>query len=146
VIDRPAKHNTVTLRWRDLARLCSERRGARRGAARCGERAFCAGSDLASLAQYKSAAEFRARVEYSTVAQPDQTGDRGAARGWVSAAGSVLALAADIARRPFGKIRAPEVKAGAGAGGASNSCAGRLWRAMKPLRPARPSTRRRASA
>ena len=126
VIDRPAKHNAVTPAMaRELARLCGEiesdasvRVVILRGA---GERAFCAGSDLASLAQYKSAWEFRARVEYSTVVRNLSKPVIAVLRGWVLGGGLELALAADIrlAGRSA-KLGAPEVKRGwIGAGGAS---------------------------
>jgi enoyl-CoA hydratase len=126
VIDRPAKHNAVTpAMTRELGRLCAQiesdpavRAVILRGA---GERAFCAGSDLASLAEYKSAWEFRARVEYSTVVRNLTKPVIAVLRGWVLGGGLELALAADIrlAGRSA-KFGAPEVKRGwIGAGGAS---------------------------
>ncbi len=126
LIDRPAKHNAMTpAMTRELARLCSQidaddavRVVILRGA---GERAFCAGSDLASLAEYKSAWEFRARVEYSTVVRNLTKPVIAVLRGWVLGGGLELALAADI--RLAGRsarFGAPEVKRGwIGAGGAS---------------------------
>jgi enoyl-CoA hydratase/carnithine racemase len=126
VLDRPAKHNAMTPAMsRELARLCAQvesdpeiRVAILRGA---GERAFCAGSDLAALAEYKSAWEFRARVEYSTVVRDLTKPVIAVLRGWVLGGGLELSLAADIrlAGRSA-KLGAPEVKRGwIGGGGAS---------------------------
>src|SRR5262245_64865891 len=100
-MDRPARHNAVRPAMaRELARLCGQvetdpeiRVVILRGA---GERAFCAGSDLASLAEYKSAWEFRARVEYSTVVRNLTKPVIAVLRGWVLGGGLELSLAADI--------------------------------------------------
>jgi enoyl-CoA hydratase len=86
-----------------------------------GERAFCAGSDLNSLAEYPSTWKFRNRVEYATAVRNLRKPVVAALKGWVMGGGAELALAADIRVAGRGaKIGFPEVKRGwVGGGGAS---------------------------
>ncbi len=125
-LNRPEKLNAVTP---DMAaaieRICAEvDRDDRVRAvllAGTGERAFSAGSDLNSLAEYPSAWKFRNRVEYATAVRDIRKPVVAALKGWVLGGGCEMALAADIrvaglsARCGF-----PEVKRGwVGGGGAS---------------------------
>ncbi|MBV8961797.1 MAG: enoyl-CoA hydratase/isomerase family protein [Hyphomicrobiales bacterium] len=126
VLNRPRKLNAVTPAM--AARIesaCAEldrndhvRVVLVRGAS---ERAFSAGSDLSSLAEYKSAWEFRNRVEYATAVRNLRKPVIAALRGWVLGGGAEMALSADI--RVAGrsaKIGFPEVTRGwVGGGGAS---------------------------
>jgi enoyl-CoA hydratase len=125
LLDRPHKHNAMTpVMTAELTRLCAELERDERvrvvvlkGA---GDRAFCAGSDIQSLAQYKSAWAFRARVEYATAIRTLSKPVIAVLRGWVLGGGLELALASDIriAGRSA-KFGTPEVKHGwiPGAGG-----------------------------
>jgi enoyl-CoA hydratase len=124
-LDRPQKHNAMTPAMTDeLTRICAEldrdervRVVVLKGA---GERAFCAGSDIQSLAQYKSAWAFRSRVEYATAIRTLSKPVIAVLKGWVLGGGLEMALASDIriAGRSA-KFGTPEVKHGwiPGAGG-----------------------------
>jgi enoyl-CoA hydratase len=124
-LDRPGKHNAMTPSMTDeLMRVCAalERDDSVRvivlkGA---GERAFSAGSDIQSLAQYQSAWAFRARVEYTTAIRTLSKPVIAVLKGWVLGGGLEMALASDIriAGRSA-KFGTPEVKHGwiPGAGG-----------------------------
>jgi enoyl-CoA hydratase len=126
VLDRPEKLNAVTPEMAaTLARLCAEvdsndavRVVLIKGA---GTRAFSAGSDLNSLAEYPSAWKFRNRVEYAHAVRSVRKPVIAALKGWVLGGGCEMALAADL--RIAGKsVRCgfPEVKRGwVGGGGAS---------------------------
>jgi enoyl-CoA hydratase len=126
VLNRPQKLNAVTPAMaKRLETLCAEidrddavRVVLLRGA---GERAFCSGSDLNSLAEYTSAWKFRARVEYATSVRNLRKPVIAALRGWVLGGGAEMALSADI--RIAGRsarLGFPEVKRGwVGGGGAS---------------------------
>lgn len=86
-----------------------------------GERAFCAGSDLNSLAEYASTWKFRNRVEYATAVRNVRKPVIAALKGWVLGGGCEIALACDI-RVAGASTRCgfPEVKRGwVGGGGAS---------------------------
>jgi enoyl-CoA hydratase len=86
-----------------------------------GERAFCAGSDLGSLAKYPSHWAFRNRVEYATAVRNMRKPVIAALKGWVLGGGCEMALSADI-RVAGASVRCgfPEVKRGwVGGGGAS---------------------------
>ena len=61
-----------------------------------GSRAFCAGSDLGSLAEYPTAWKFRNRVEYATAVRNVRKPVIAALKGWVLGGGCEMALAADI--------------------------------------------------
>jgi enoyl-CoA hydratase/carnithine racemase len=126
VLNRPAKHNAMTPEMAGvLADICAqvERDDAvrvviLRGA---GERAFSAGSDLNSLAQYRSAWAFRARTGYEAQVRGLTKPVIAALRGWVLGGGLEMALSCDIrVAGASAKFGAPEVKRGwVGAGGAS---------------------------
>ena len=125
-LNRPAKHNAVTPEMAAaIERRCVEidrddavRVVLIRGA---GERAFSAGSDLNSLAEYSSAWKFRNRSEYAASLRSVKKPVVAALKGWVLGGGAELALAADI--RVAGRSTRcgfPEVKRGwVGGGGAS---------------------------
>ncbi len=126
VLDRPAKHNAVTPEMaaalRDICAKVDSDDGVRavmiRGA---GERAFSAGSDLNSLAEYPGAWKFRNRVIYENTVRNIRKPVVAALTGWVLGGGCEIALAADI--RVAGRSARcgfPEVKRGwVGGGGAS---------------------------
>jgi enoyl-CoA hydratase/carnithine racemase len=126
VIDRPAKHNAVTPAMaaaiQEHARAVDRDARARalllRGA---GERAFCAGSDLNSLATYPDAWSFRNRVEYATAVRDIRKPVVAALKGWTLGGGAEIALSADIRIAGRGtRLGFPEVKRGwVGGGGAS---------------------------
>jgi len=126
VLNRPQKLNAVTPAMAaHIEALCAAfdkddavRVVLLRGSA---ERAFCAGSDLNSLAEYPSAWKFRNRVEYATSVRNLRKPVVAALRGWVLGGGAEMALSADI--RVAGRSTRfgfPEVKRGwVGGGGAS---------------------------
>jgi enoyl-CoA hydratase len=125
-LNRPSKLNAVTPEMAAaLERYCAEadrddriRVVLLKGA---GERAFSAGSDLNSLAEYPSAWKFRNRVEYATAVRNLRKPVVAALKGWVLGGGCEMALSADIrvAGRSV-KLGFPEVKRGwVGGGGAS---------------------------
>jgi enoyl-CoA hydratase len=126
VLNRPEKLNAVTPAMASrLETLCAEldKNDAVRVVLLRGStgRAFCAGSDLNSLAEYPSAWKFRNRVEYATSVRNLRKPVVAALRGWVLGGGAEMALSADI--RVAGRsarIGFPEVKRGwVGGGGAS---------------------------
>lgn len=86
-----------------------------------GDRAFSAGSDLNSLAEYSSTWKFRNRSEYAASVRGIRKPVVAALKGWVLGGGCEIALAADI--RVAGRSTRcgfPEVKRGwVGGGGAS---------------------------
>lgn len=86
-----------------------------------GERAFCAGSDLGSLAEYPTAWAFRNRREYAHALRNVRKPVVAALRGWVLGGGGELALAADLRIGGRGsRYGFPEVTHGwVGGGGAS---------------------------
>ncbi len=86
-----------------------------------GERAFCAGSDLGSLAEYPDAWSFRNRLEYAHALRNVRKPVVAALRGWVLGGGGELALAADLRVGGRGsRYGFPEVTHGwVGGGGAS---------------------------
>jgi len=126
VIDRPAKHNAITMPMAaQLAVVCREvdtRDDVRvvliRGG---GERAFSAGSDLNALAEDRGVWAFRNRIEYAAVVRDIRKPVVALLHGWVLGGGLEIAMAADvrIAGRSA-KLGAPEVTRGwLGGGGAS---------------------------
>lgn len=126
LLDRPAKHNAVTPAMAaaiaDTARSLDADDAVRvvllRGA---GERAFCAGSDLNSLAAYPSTWHFRNRVEYATAIRNIRKPLIAALQGWTLGGGAEMALSADIRIAAEGtRFGFPEVTRGwVGGGGAS---------------------------
>lgn len=126
VLNRPQKHNAITPQMAaslQEACLAADRDDAvrvvmLRGA---GERAFCSGSDLNSLAEYPSTWAFRNRVIYENTVRNIKKPVIAALKGWVLGGGAEMALAADI--RVAGRsvrLGFPEVTRGwVGGGGAS---------------------------
>ncbi len=126
VLNRPRKLNAVTPEMAaTLEELCArvDRDDTVRAVliSGAGERAFSAGSDLHSLAEYPTAWKFRNRVEYATAVRNIRKPVVAALKGWVLGGGCEVALAADI--RVAGRSARcgfPEVKRGwVGGGGAS---------------------------
>lgn len=125
-LDRAGKHNAMTPKMAEmLARACATIN--RDDTIRCvvifgaGDKAFCAGSDVSALDEYKDAFDFRNRIDYSTELRTIRKPVIAALKGWVLGGGLELALSADVriasATARFG---APEVGLGwVGAGGAS---------------------------
>lgn len=126
LLDRPAKHNAVTPTMAaaiaEAARALDADDAVRvvllRGA---GERAFCAGSDLKSLAAYPSTWYFRNRVEYAAAIRGIRKPVIAALQGWTLGGGAEMALGADIRVAAEGtRLGFPEVTRGwVGGGGAS---------------------------
>jgi len=125
-LNRPQKHNAVTP---DMATVLQDfcatvdgddtiRVVLLKGA---GERAFCSGSDLNSLAEYPSIWKFRNRVIYEAAIRNIKKPVIAALKGWVLGGGCEMALSCDI--RVAGrstKCGCPEVTRGwVGGGGAS---------------------------
>ena len=125
-LNRPAKLNSVTP---DMAAAIRDHCEAadRDDAVRVvlikgtGDRAFCAGSDLHSLAQYSSTWAFRNRIEYAHAVRNVRKPVVAALRGWVLGGGAEIALAADLRIAGTGmRCGFPEVARGwVGGGGAS---------------------------
>lgn len=127
VLDRPAKHNAVTPEMaRTLQALARQldaddevRAVLLRGE---GERAFCSGSDLNSLAAYPSAWHFRNRVEYAHVVRSIRKPVVAALKGWTLGGGAELALAADIRiAAPAARFNAAFIKIGLTGGDCGSS-------------------------
>jgi enoyl-CoA hydratase/carnithine racemase len=126
VLDRAAKHNAMTpamaRQMAEYARHVDENDEVRavllRGA---GERAFCSGSDLNSLAAYASAWHFRNRVEYAAVVRSIRKPVVAALQGWTLGGGAEMSLGADIRiAAETTRFGFPEVQRGwVGGGGAS---------------------------
>jgi len=126
VLNRPEKHNAITPAMAaTLQEVCAA--ADRDDAVRvvlirgAGERAFCSGSDLYSLAEYADAWSFRNRVIYESTIRNIKKPVIAALKGWVLGGGAEMALAADlrVAGRSI-KMGFPEVKRGwVGGGGAS---------------------------
>ncbi|MCI0755568.1 enoyl-CoA hydratase/isomerase family protein [Teichococcus vastitatis] len=126
LLNRAAKHNAITpamaRQMAEHARCVDENDAVRvvllRGA---GERAFCSGSDLNSLASYASAWHFRNRVEYATVIRTIRKPIVAALQGWTLGGGAEMSLGADIRiAADTTRIGFPEVQRGwVGGGGAS---------------------------
>lgn len=126
VVNRPEKLNAMTPAMiaalaaiaRDVDRDDSIKVVLLRGE---GGRAFCAGSDLASLTGYPSAWAFRNRVEHAAVIRAIRKPVVAALNGWVLGGGLEMALSADIRVAGLSAIfGAPEVTRGwIGGGGAS---------------------------
>ena len=126
LIDRPAKHNAITPAM--AAELAAAARALDADAAvravllrGAGERAFCAGSDLNSLAAYPDSWAFRNRVEYATAIRNIRKPVVAALQGWTLGGGAEMALGADIRIAAEGtRFGFPEVTRGwVGGGGAS---------------------------
>jgi enoyl-CoA hydratase len=118
VLDRSAKLNAVTPAMAaavvEACRRCDADPGIRAvvltGA---GERAFCAGSDIAELDGYASAWEFRGRDDYCDAVRALQTPAICAVNGLAYGGGLELALSCDIRLAvPHAAFAAPEIKLG----------------------------------
>ena len=125
-LNRPQKHNAVTPEMAAALQHFgstvdhddSIRVVLLKGA---GERAFCSGSDLNSLAEYPSTWRFRNRVIYESAIRNIRKPVIAALKGWVLGGGCEMAIACDIrvAGRSV-KCGCPEVTRGwVGGGGAS---------------------------
>jgi enoyl-CoA hydratase/carnithine racemase len=128
VIDRPAKHNAITpamaRKLQELARALDGNDDVHAVLLRGeGERAFCSGSDLNSLAAYPSAWHFRNRVEYANVIRMIRKPVVAALQGWTLGGGAEMALATDIRiAAETTRFGFPEVQRGwVGGGGASQT-------------------------
>jgi enoyl-CoA hydratase len=118
VLDRPAKLNAVTPAMADAVveacRRCDADAEVRAivltGA---GERAFCAGSDVAELDGYESAWAFRQRDDYCDAVRALRTPAICAVNGLAYGGGLELALSCDIRlAAPHATFAAPEIKLG----------------------------------
>lgn len=132
MLDRPAKLNAVTAEMaaelQEQTRRLDDDPDVRvillRGS---GERAFCAGSDLNSLAQYSTLWEYRNRKEYSAAFRHMRKPVVVALHGWTLGGGAEMALSADIRiADTTAKIGFPEVKRGWVGGGAASQLLPRL--------------------
>lgn len=140
LLDRPAKHNAVTPAMAaaiaEAARAIDADDAARvvllRGA---GERAFCAGSDLNSLAAYPSTWHFRNRVEYATAIRNIRKPVIAALQGWTLGGGAEMALGADIRIAADGtRFGFPEVTRGWVGGGGASQMLPRMIGAARAMR------------
>jgi enoyl-CoA hydratase len=140
LLDRPAKHNAVTPAMAaaiaEAARALDADDGVRvvllRGA---GERAFCAGSDLNSLAAYPSTWHFRNRVEYATAIRNIRKPVIAALQGWTLGGGAEMALGADIRIAAEGtRLGFPEVTRGWVGGGGASQMLPRMIGAARAMR------------
>ena len=140
LLDRPAKHNAVTPAMAaaiaDAARVLDADDAVRvvllRGA---GERAFCAGSDLNSLAAYPSTWHFRNRVEYATAIRNIRKPVIAALQGWTLGGGAEMALGADIRIAAEGtRFGFPEVTRGWVGGGGASQMLPRMIGAARAMR------------
>lgn len=126
IFNRPQKHNAMTpemaLALEDFCRQADRDDAVRvillSGA---GDRAFCAGSDLNSLAEFPDAWTFRNRSEYCTSIRNIKKPVVAALKGWVLGGGGEAALSADIrVAARSARFGFPEVTRGwVGGGGAS---------------------------
>jgi enoyl-CoA hydratase len=126
LLDRPGKMNAITPGMsRELQGVCravdADRDIRVVTISGAGERAFCAGSDLNTLADMSDVMAFRDRIEYAALVRDIKKPVIAALKGWVLGGGMEIAIAADI--RICGrsaKIGGPEVTRGwLGGGGAS---------------------------
>src|SRR6187455_573641 len=100
-LNRPQKHNAVTPEMAAALQHFgstvdhddSIRVVLLKGA---GDRAFCSGSDLNSLAEYPSTWRFRNRVIYESAIRNIRKPVIAALKGWVLGGGCEMALACDI--------------------------------------------------
>ena len=126
MLNRPAKLNAVTPAMTDAVRGHVDTVNADREIravvlAGAGERAFCAGSDVAELDAYRTAWEFRGRPDYCDAVRSIRKPVIAAVNGYAYGGGLELAMSADIrlASRTA-MFAAPEIKLGwIGGGGVS---------------------------
>ena len=118
VLDRPAKLNAVTPAMAaevvEACRRCDADPGIRAVVLTgTGERAFCAGSDVAELDSYATAWAFRQRDDYCDAVRALQTPAICAINGLAYGGGLELALSCDIRlAAPHATFAAPEIKLG----------------------------------
>lgn len=126
VLDRPGKHNALTPdMYRGIGNACNEANAddsihvvVFSGA---GDRAFCAGSDIAALDGYDDFWAWRNRYDYIPPIRGLRKPAIAAIKGWALGGGLEIALACDlrVASRSA-RFAAPEVSLGwTGAGGAA---------------------------
>jgi enoyl-CoA hydratase len=125
-LDRPAKLNAVTPSMAEALRAVvrdAETRDDVRALVLtgAGERAFCAGSDVASLDDYPTPWSFRNRADYCDALRACRLPVVCAVNGWALGGGLELALVCDIRlAATTARLGAPEVKLGwIGGGGMS---------------------------
>ncbi|MEO6607785.1 MAG: enoyl-CoA hydratase/isomerase family protein [Aestuariivirga sp.] len=132
MLDRPEKLNAVTPAMAsDLVRMCREldadptvRVMLLSGT---GSKGFCAGTDLNGLAEYKTAWDYRNRVEYSAAVRTMRKPVVVALFGWALGGGAELALSADLRiADDTAKFSFPEVKNGWVPGGGGTQLLPRL--------------------
>ena len=116
--NRPSKLNAMTPEMAqamiDAVRCCNEDREVRvvilTGA---GDRAFCAGSDIADLDRYDSAWEFRNRPEYCDALRSLRKPSIAAVNGYAFGGGLEMAMSCDIRiASQTAQFAAPEIKLG----------------------------------
>ncbi len=131
-LDRPEKMNAITPEMAaEVAEICRAVDADDRVRAvmitGAGERAFCAGSDLNSLAEFPTAWAFRNRVEYATAVRNIRKPVVAALKGWVLGGGGEIALSADIrVADTTTKLGFPEVCRGWVSGGGATQMLPRL--------------------
>ncbi len=126
VLDRPAKHNALTPQmYREIGQHCETVNRDNslhvvifRGE---GERAFCAGSDIAALEGYEDFWDWRNRYDYVPPIRALRKPAIAAVKGWALGGGLEIALACDLrVVSTTAVFSAPEVALGwNGAGGAA---------------------------
>lgn len=139
-IDRAEKLNAVTPEMTaELTRRCQEidRDDAVRAVllTGTGSRGFCAGSDMAALARFETAWDYRNRLDYSAAVRGLRKPVVAALFGWVLGGGAELALSADIRiADETARIGFPEVKNGWVPGGGGTQLLPRLVGAGQAMR------------
>ncbi len=126
VINRPEKHNALTPQmFSEFRDLCADINSDQNIHAvflyGAGDKAFCAGTDLHALEEYKNPWDWRNRIDYATQIRSVRQPVIAAVQGWALGGGLELALAADIRIASENAVfAAPEVTLGwVGASGAS---------------------------
>lgn len=126
ILDRPSKHNALTPEmYRQIGSCCAEIDSDDdiRVAIVCGagERAFCAGSDIAALESYEDFWAWRNRYDYIPPLLATRKPLIAAVKGWALGGGFEIALACDLRVVSESSVfSAPEVTLGwNGAGGAA---------------------------
>lgn len=132
VLNRPEKHNAISPEMaaavRDARRAINDDDSIRAVVVRgAGERAFCAGTDIAQLDSFKDAWAFRNRICYATEFRRIKKPTVAALKGWAVGGGLEIAINCDIRiGAPSTKIGAPEVKHGWLGGGGQTQMLTRL--------------------
>lgn len=132
VLNRPEKHNAISPEMasavRDARRTINDDDAIRAVVVRgAGERAFCAGTDIAQLDTFKDAWAFRNRICYATEFRRIKKPTVAALKGWAVGGGLEIAINCDIRiGAPSTKVGAPEVKHGWLGGGGQTQMLTRL--------------------